>query len=133
MLSRIARDTGITCALGALAAAVVWPGEWRLPLGVIGGGALVGLSLWAIRGTVDAWLGGVSRGEIVAPGAQLRASWGLVKFFTRYAMLAVAGYVMMARLHLDPIGMLAGVSALGVAAGVEVVRSVRVPTANRRG
>ncbi|MGH9383290.1 MAG: hypothetical protein ACRD2N_03215 [Vicinamibacterales bacterium] len=133
MLWRVARDTGITCAIVAGAAAAVWPGRWRIPLGVLGGGLLIALSLWGIRGAVDGWLGRAGVGEVGAKPPGLRASLGLVKFFTRYAMLAFAAYVMVARLHLDPVGLLAGVSALGVAAGVEVVRSVRVPTANRRG
>jgi hypothetical protein len=48
-------------------------------------------------------------------------------------MLGFAAYGMMARLHLDPVGMLAGVSALGVAAGVEALRGIRAPTVGRRG
>jgi hypothetical protein len=123
MLSRIARDTGLTCALLIVLSIAVWPGRWRIPLGVAGGGVLIGLSLWAIRGTVDSWLG----------GSQRRAGLGLVKFFTRYAMLGFAAYVMMARLHLDPVGMLAGVSALGVAAGAEALRGLRAHSVGRRG
>ena len=132
LLSRIARDTAITCALFASIAIVVWPGDWSIPLGVVGGGLLLALSTWAIRGTVDAWLGR-SRGAGTG-GAEVRprATLGLVKFFTRYAMLAFAAYVMMARLHIDPVGMLAGVSALGVAAGAEAVRGRRAPNADRR-
>jgi hypothetical protein len=48
-------------------------------------------------------------------------------------MLAFAAYVMMARLHLDPLGMLVGVSALGVAAGAEALRGIARPNASRRG
>jgi hypothetical protein len=124
-LSRIARDTAVVCALLAALSMVVWPGAWRFPLGVVGGAALVGLSSWVIRGTVDGWLG---RG-----GGRPGAALGLVKFFTRYAILGFAAYVMMARLHLDPVGMLAGVSALGTAAGAEAVRSMRAPGVGRRG
>lgn len=125
MLSRIVRDTSITCAITAVAAAAVWPGNWRIPFGVVGGGALIALSLWTIRGTVDAWLGRAGNGEAGVERVRPRPALGLVKFFTRYAMLAFAAYVMMARLHLDPLGMLAGVSALGVAAGVEASREIR--------
>ena len=49
----------------------------------------------------------------------------LVKFFTRHAIVAVAAYGMMVRLHLDPMGLLAGVSSLGVAVGVEALRDLR--------
>ena len=114
MSGRIAKDTAITCAGMALAAAVVWPGRWQIAGGVVGGGALVGLSAWAIRGVVDGFLGdGASR-----PSGALV----LVKFFTRHAILALAAYGMMVRLHLDPVGMLAGVSSLVLAAGVDVLR-----------
>lgn len=133
MLSRIARDTGITCVLFIMIALVVWPGEWAIPLGVIGGGLLMGVSFWVIRGTVNTLIGRIGAGETTSFARGSRAGFGLVKFFTRYAMLAFAAYVMMARLHLDAVGMLAGVSALGVAAGVEALREMRAPGVGRRG
>ena len=46
----------------------------------------------------------------------------LVKFFTRHAILAFVAYVMMVRLHLDPVGMLVGVSSVVVAAVIEARR-----------
>jgi len=49
----------------------------------------------------------------------------LVKFFTRHAIVALAAYGMMVRLHLDPIGLLAGVSSLGIALGFEALRDLR--------
>ena len=118
MLKRVARDTAIVCGLMAVAAALWRPGNWQAPMGVIGGGLLIGLSFWAIWGGVEAWT--VRRDE-GGRGARLR----LVKFFTRYAILAFAAYGMMVRLHLDPVGMLAGVTALVVAAGLEAVRGLR--------
>ncbi len=62
----------------------------------------------------------------VAAGSTTVAQWSsnrfqLVKFFTRHGMLALAAYVMMVRLHLDPVGLLAGVSSLAVAVAVEVL------------
>src|SRR5262245_7755127 len=138
MLARLVRDTAIACGLFMTISLLLWPGQWRIPFGIAGGGLLMGLSLWAIRGAVDGWLGGYvgqpasGSGQPSGP-AHLRPTLGLVKFFTRYAMLGFAAYVMMARLHLDPVGMLAGVSALGVAAGVEAVRGVKAPRADRRG
>ena len=39
--------------------------------------------------------------------------------------MALAAYGMMVRLHLDPVGLLAGVSSLGVAVGVEALRDLR--------
>jgi hypothetical protein len=68
---------------------------------------------------------GVSALGAGAAGRRSGASLVLVKFFTRHVILAFAAYVMMARLHLDPIGMLLGVSSLGVAAAVEAARTLR--------
>ncbi|MBY0497189.1 MAG: hypothetical protein K2Y23_23540 [Cyanobacteria bacterium] len=113
---------------------------WRGALAgvaVVGGGALVGLVFWAIKGTVDGLIlslprhsGGAARvmqGEAAAAGQFRRKSTGfsLVKFFTRHAIVALAAYGMMVRLHLDPLGLLAGVSSLGVAVGVEALRDLR--------
>lgn len=118
MVKRVARDTALVCVLAALAGAWWSRGAWAVPAGVLGGGALVGLSFWAIAGGVEAWM---------TPGARepARARRRLVKFFTRYGILALAAYGMMVRLHLDPVGMLAGVGSLVVAAGVEAIRGLR--------
>ncbi len=142
MIERLARGTAIACVLIALIAAVV-SRDLAAPLGVLGGGVLIGLSFWAIRGTVDALIAsgsGVQGGSIEAAESLPRrsaegakagesgrksAGFALVKFFTRHAIVAVAAYVMMVRLHFEPLGMLAGVSALGVAAAVESFRDVR--------
>ena len=120
MIERIARDTVVTCALFALLAAL-WFRNLAAPLGVLGGGLLVGLSFWAIQGSVDAFVG------LRSGGATLRklARFHLVKFFTRHGMLALAAYGMMVRLQLDPVAMLVGVTSLGVAVAVEAVRSLR--------
>jgi hypothetical protein len=37
-------------------------------------------------------------------------------------MLALVAYVMMVRLHLDPVGMIVGVTSVVVAAGIEAAR-----------
>ena len=96
---------------------MLWPARWQVPAGVLGGGLLVGLSAWAIRGAVD----GLSAEGAGRPAAALV----LVKFFTRHAILALAAYGMMVRLHLDPVGMLVGVSSLVIAAGVEALRRLQ--------
>ena len=110
----LARTTALTCAGMALVAAAAWPGRWQVAGGVLGGGVLVGVSAWAIRGVVDGFVG--------AGGARPSGAFVLVKFFTRHAILALAAYGMMVRLHLDPVGMLAGVSSLVLAAGVDALR-----------
>lgn len=112
MIARIARGTAIACIAIAVLFAL-WRRTLSAPLAVLGGGFLIGLSFWAIRSSVDALIGRKATG------------FALVKFFTRHAIVAVAAYVMMVRLHLDPIGLLAGVSALGVAVGVEALRDLR--------
>ena len=131
MLERIVRTTGVACALTAIVYAAVRR-DVMSGVAVLGGGALIGLSYWAIRGTVDALiarLSGLARvsGEAAVAGetGAKPPRFALVKFFTRHAMLALAAYGMMVRLHLDPLGLLAGVSSLGVAAGVEALRDLR--------
>lgn len=120
MIERIARDTVVVCSLFALGGAV-WFRNLAVPLGVIGGGLLIGLSFWAIRGSVEAFMGLRAAGET----ARKPARFHLVKFFTRHAMLALAAYGMMVRLQLDPVAMLLGVTSLGVAVAAEAVRSLR--------
>ena len=114
---RIFRDSAIVCGALAMVALAVWPRSWAAAGGVLAGGGLIGLSAWAIQGAVDGLLGA---GEGRKPG-----SWVLVKFFTRHAILAAAAYGIMVRLHLDPVGMLVGVSSLVLAAGVEVIRRLQ--------
>ena len=131
MIARVARDTAIACFAIAILF-LLWKRSIAAPLGVSGGGLLIGISFWAIRGTVDALIllrPGLSRrsGEAAEAAETGRISliFVLVKFFTRHAIVALAAYGMMVRLHLDPMGLLAGVSALGVAVGVEALRDLR--------
>jgi len=131
VIARIGRDTALACGCFALVAAL-WFRNLAAPAGVIGGGLLIGLSFWAIRGTVDTLMalgGGLTprSGDAAEAGETPRkqARFHLVKFFTRHAMLALAAYGMMVRLQLDPVAMLLGVTSLGVAVAVEAVRSLR--------
>lgn len=120
MISRVARDTAVVCAV-LIAAAALWTRDVAAPAGVAGGGLLIALSFWAIHGTVDALVRTPSGGET----APKKARFALVKFFTRHVMLGLAAYVMMMRLRVDPVAMLMGVSSLGAAAAVEAVRGLR--------
>jgi hypothetical protein len=131
VLERIVRTTGVACALTAIVYAVVRR-DVLSGVAVLGGGLLIGLSYWAIRGTVDALIARRSgpprhSGEaaVAAETAAKSPRFALVKFFTRHAMLALAAYGMMVRLHLDPVGLLAGVSSLVIAVAVEVLRDLR--------
>jgi hypothetical protein len=118
LLKRLARDVVISCLASALLAYAVRPDLPRLALGVIGGGVLIGLAFWAIRGAVLQLTAGPESGE------KPRNSRGsaLVKFFTRHAILAFVAYGMMARLQLHPVGLLIGVSSMVMAAAAEAVR-----------
>jgi hypothetical protein len=120
MIARLARDTAWACVAIAVVFAL-WQRDLAGPLGVLGGGLLIGLSFWAIRGTVDTLIALRSDPE----NRRISAGFSLVKFFTRHAILAVAAYGMMVRLHLSPMGLLAGVSSLGVAVAVEALRDLR--------
>ncbi len=139
MIKRIARDTVLACLAIALVF-FLFKRTLAAPLGVLGGGVLIGLSFWAIRSTVDALIAlqpGPSRqsgsaakaieGEAAPADETGRKSlrFALVKFFTRHGIVALAAYGMMVRLHLDPVGLLAGVSSLGVAVAVEALRDLR--------
>lgn len=119
MIGRIARLTAIACAVLALLFAI-WKHDVRAAAAVLGGGALIAFSFWAITASVD----GLIRRFQAETGAK-RAGFPLVKFFTRHAIVAVAAYGMIVRLHLDPVGVLAGVSSLAVALAVEAVRDSR--------
>lgn len=120
MIARVARDTTLACLAIAILF-LLFKRNIAAPLGVVGGGLLIGGSFWAIRGTVDALVLLRSGGET----GRISTAFLLVKFFTRHAIVALAAYGMMVRLHLDPLGLLAGVSALGVAVGVEALRDLR--------
>jgi hypothetical protein len=119
-LRRVERDGVIACAVMAAAAWVVARGAADAPLGVLGGGALAWISYRGIKGGIDAvayaGTGGWTAG---------RRARGLVKFFTRYAILAVAAYVIMARLRLPPLAVFAGASSLVVAVAVEAARGTQ--------
>jgi hypothetical protein len=120
VIERIARHTAIACLLLALLFAL-WRRTLAAPLGVLGGGLLIGLSFWAIRSTVDTLIVLRSSGET----GRNSTAFALVKFFTRHAIVALAAYGMMVRLHLDAVGLLAGVSSLGVAVAVEAFKDFR--------
>jgi hypothetical protein len=118
-VTHLARDTVLATAALAAGGFLWSPGQPRLALGILGGGALVGLSMWAIRGVVEGLTMRSETGEI----RPVSRGFPLVKFFTRHAILALTAYVMMVRLHLDPVGMFVGVTSVVVAAAVAAARS----------
>ena len=118
LIRRLGRNAAISCAASALVVYAARPDVPRLALGVVGGGVLIGLAFWAIRGAVLQLTVGAESGE----NTRNSRVFALVKFFTRHAILAFAAYGMMARLQLHPVGLLIGVSSIVIAAAVEAVR-----------
>ena len=118
LLRRVERNGLVACGAMAVAAWVAAGGRPAAPLGVAAGGALVAISYRGIRSGIDA-LVGTTRAE---EGGRGRAAIRLVKFFTRYAILTAAAYVIMARLPVPPVAVVAGASSLVVAVMFEAIR-----------
>jgi hypothetical protein len=121
LLRRLEQKTLLVLAVCATALLIYRPSQPALALGVLGGGVLVGVAYWAIRGAVDS----LTEGAVRPGNARKSTALALVKFFTRHAILALTGYGMMTRLDLHPVGMLLGVAAPGVAAALEAIRAAR--------
>ncbi len=109
LLERLQRNALVICTVLAVAAVAI-ARDWRAGLAVVGGGALVATSFLSIRGGLDD----------IAVGR--RAGRALLKIAGRYALLAFLAYVMIVRLRLPPLGLIAGVSSVVAAAGVEALR-----------
>ena len=118
-LRRIERSSLIACAALAVAAGIITQ-RLDAPLGVLGGGALVAISYRGIKAGISV---AIDAGGASAGGSR-KVAIGLVKFFTRYAILAFAAYVIMARLRLPPVAVFAGASSLVIAVMVEALRGV---------
>jgi hypothetical protein len=132
VIRRIERTALVSCAAATAAAFAHRPDLPSLAAGILGGGILVFVSLFAIRGSIDAVLR--AAGLPAAPGApdtanagaQPRAGAGTaVKVAGRFGLLALAAYVMIARLRLHPVGLLIGASSLVAGATLEAARGLR--------
>lgn len=118
-LRRIERDALLACAVMAAVAWAVTRGRVDAALGVVAGGLLIAISYRGIKSGIDVLVEAASGGA-----RRTAAAIGLVKFFTRYAILAGAAYLIMARLQLPPLAVFAGASSLVVAVTVEALRGV---------
>lgn len=116
LVGRIGRMAVVICVLATLLAWGVAGG--RMAAGVLGGGLLIGLSLYTLGGGVAAVVAAASGGS----GAPGRAARTLVKVVLRYALLGFLAYVMIARLRLHPIGLLVGATSITAAVFLEAVR-----------
>jgi hypothetical protein len=138
-LRRFEWDALLACTGTAVLALVVTGGRWDVGLGVLGGGLLIGISYVAVKGAADLVLAGVARrpdagAEEGARGPALtagRRALAAVKFFTRYALLAVAAYVMLTCFRLHPVGVLAGATAPFLAALMQIGRLSRARARRR--
>jgi hypothetical protein len=127
VLRRLERASAVVCAAMTAAALVIRPGEPRLAAGVVAGGLLAAISYRGIKAGIDALLGPGGREE-GDPGRRRGIVWPLVKFFTRYAILALAAYVVLVRFGVHPVGVIAGASSLVAAAALEAIRQTRAPS-----
>lgn len=125
LLRRLERNAVLACGLMAVAALVWRRGDPGLAWAVAAGGLLAWASYRGIKGGIDAGLAGAG---MSASGVGWTREWALVKFFTRYAIVALAAYIGMVRLRLHPVGLVMGASSFVAAAIVEAIRSVRAPS-----
>ncbi len=141
LLRQFERDGVVACLAMAALALAVERGRPDGAAGVLAGGALAAISYLAIKGGVDVVLAAASRatgrtgaggatdsGKEAETGPALtagRRAWLALKFFGRYALLAVGAYVMLACFRVHPVGLLAGATAPFMAAAVQVMRSSR--------
>jgi hypothetical protein len=83
------------------------------------------MSYRAIKGGVDAMM--PARTACVESGSRTarRRPWLVAKFIGRYALLALAAYVMLVCLRAHPVGLLVGATSPVVAVAIEAVRVAR--------
>jgi hypothetical protein len=113
-LARVARNAIVVSAVFAAVALVT--GGLDAALGVVGGAALTLMSFLLLkRGTA----GLADPASPPVPKARAAAA-----ILVRYALLAFAAYVMIARLHLHPIGLLVGASSIVTAIALEAAAVV---------
>ena len=111
LLHRFEVDAVVASLILALLALAAPGGGSLMAVSVLAGGAFVWASFRTLKASVDAAL------------RRSRRPATLVKVFTRYGILAVAAYVMLARLRLHPVGVVIGSSSLALAAAAVAVRS----------
>jgi hypothetical protein len=135
------RDAAVACIAMAIVALAVGRGRPDGAAGVLAGGALAGLSYWALKGVVGAVVSVAGRGGTQAAaegggGAALPAGKRAllaVKFLSRYALLAIGAYVMLTCFRVNPVGLLAGATTPFLAALAQLVRAARsAPRGTRR-
>jgi len=120
VLRRIEQNAVIVCGAMTMLALILTRGRVIAGVGVVAGGALAAISYRGIKGGVDA-LVALADGR---KDAWKTAAIGLVKFFTRYGILAAVAYVILARARMPPVPVVVGASSLVIAVMVEAARGV---------
>jgi hypothetical protein len=115
------RNGLVACGAMAVVAWGVARGRLAAPLGVAAGGVLGAMSYLGIKGGIDGLVGATAGGE----SGRVHAAIRLVKFFTRYAILAAAAYLTMVRFRLPPMAVFAGASSIVVAVMFEALHPRR--------
>ncbi len=134
------RDAAVACLAMAAVALAIGRGRPDGAAGVLAGGALAGLSYWALKGAVGAVVGlarraGTETDAAGEPEPALPAGKRVllaVKFLSRYALLAIGAYVMLTCFRVHPVGLLAGATTPFAAAVVQVVRAARADSSRTR-
>jgi hypothetical protein len=112
LILRLGRRVTVICAAIAVVAWAISRDPW-MPVAVLGGGLLIGISFASITTGVD------------SIAARRRAGLAVLAIAGRYALLAFLGYVMIARLRLSPLGLIAGASSGVFAAAFEAASLLR--------
>src|SRR5690606_32171359 len=112
----IGRISVVICVITtAVAWGVAGP---KMAAGVLGGGLLIGISFYTLRGGVAALVTAASGGRV--PRGTMGRS--LVQLVLRYALLGFLAFVMLARLPLRPLALPVRLTSVAAAAFIEAVR-----------
>ena len=115
LLARVARRAVVISAVFTAVALLM--GGLPAAVGVLGGATLALMSFLLLRRGI--------RG-LAEPGAPAqRRDRAVALILLRYALLAFAAYVMIARLRLHPLGLLIGASSIAVAVTAEALLEAR--------
>ncbi len=119
-LGRVERTALVVCLFASLLAAIGSRAHLAAGAGVLGGGAIAAVSYMGIKS---------GAGVLVLPRdagtrARRRVLAGLVKSLLRYGILAVAAYVLMARVRLPPMAVVAGALSVVIAIAIEALSEV---------
>ena len=127
-LRRIERTAVAVCLASAAIALIVTRFDAAAALGVLGGGILISVTYVTIRAAVGGLVRSLASAGSTPDGQPVtrRNPWvAALKLASRYALLALLAYVMIARLRLHPVGLLVGASSFVAAAAIEAVRLLR--------